>query len=789
MVNYNYLNLTPDEFEKLARDLLQVRENLVFETFNPVKDRGIDFRYTHDNTHLIVQAKRYENYSQLKKVLPAEAIKAGRLKPTRYILVSTVDFTPLQKEEVRNLFKGLIHRDDDILGKGDLNNLLAMPAYSEVRKNHYKLWLAGTDVLKDLIEDLYRRKENNLARAELELIESQKRFYVQNNTFSEALDRLEAYRVVLISGAPGGGKTTLGRALISYFMAKEEYTDLVYVSSGIDQAWAGLRKERKQLFFFDDFLGSVSFSGFSRNEETLLTKFISVISSTPGKILILTTREYVLRQAQMQYPEIQKDFYRLSKCIVEPTDHSSYVRGKILYNHLFFSDLHWDQIDTLLSENNYRTIVNHPHYSPRLIDNYIKFASKSDDPYRFFQDFKNYLDHPHEFWKDVYRKQSPSSKLLLLVLLTMDEPAWLRHLKQAYDSAAGAYIVQFNDLVLAPETFRDSLKELSDTFLRLDLSEGDYIARFQNPSIKDFLLQFLREDADLIAVLIQGAVFLNQLMFVFGTKPEDLDDMHAENPLHGKSIVLTGQLRTLYQQKFLRSFRSLTLSTINSRLLTDENTCEQTADDLLTFKLLELTHQFGMDDPEPRQFVLSEVQTILSGYRQKPQPRRLTVKALAYLPALLELTGPFLEIDAGRLIRDLYDHIWGATEFYHLFIIGTFYPDAFAKFLKKKRSQIEPRIKRAFVETVDYYESSGLEAETDLLMDTYYEEIFRQYGLEVTEEFTKKLRSNIYREKWDIEQWEARWERDRKEEETNEQDLDRLFTSLAPSLSWPPAQK
>ncbi|MCW3085838.1 MAG: hypothetical protein JWP12_3204 [Bacteroidetes bacterium] len=372
MVNYNFLNLTSIEFEDLARDILQVRENIILESFKAAKDGGIDFRYKDKTNTIILQVKRFESYKDLKRILITKEIaKVKKLKPARYILISSIDFTPFQKQELMELFKGFILLEGDLLGKRDLNNLLGQQKYERVRKAHYKLWMTGTDVLQDVIEQITHRKEFNLAKAELDTVKKNSKYYVQNKSFLDALDKIEENRIVLISGTPGSGKTTLGRALISYYIAKEGYTDLVYISEGIAQGWSMWKDDSKQIFFFDDFLGSIAFSGFARNEENMLSKFIERINASPNKILILTTREYVLRQAQLKFSELEKSYYNLAKCIVEPGTYSEYVKAKILYNHLYFSELHPKQVLILLQEDNYENIVNHAHYNPRLIENYI----------------------------------------------------------------------------------------------------------------------------------------------------------------------------------------------------------------------------------------------------------------------------------------------------------------------------------------------------------------------------------------------------------------------------------
>ena len=44
---YDFRTLSPLDFEELVRDLLQAEFGLLFESFGPVRDWGIDFRFAH----------------------------------------------------------------------------------------------------------------------------------------------------------------------------------------------------------------------------------------------------------------------------------------------------------------------------------------------------------------------------------------------------------------------------------------------------------------------------------------------------------------------------------------------------------------------------------------------------------------------------------------------------------------------------------------------------------------------------------------------------------------------
>ena len=175
MPNYNFETLSGNEFEILARDLLQQELNIVLESFKSGRDNGIDLRYAlSKGNFLIVQCKHYVGsgitklISDLKK---HEASKVKKLAPQRYIVVTSVGLSPSNKDEISKLFSPFTS-PSDIYGRDDLNNLLARNP--KVELSHYKLWLSSTAVLDALIKSA----TINRTRLDLERIHGKIKFYV-----------------------------------------------------------------------------------------------------------------------------------------------------------------------------------------------------------------------------------------------------------------------------------------------------------------------------------------------------------------------------------------------------------------------------------------------------------------------------------------------------------------------------------------------------------------------------------------------------------------------------------
>ena len=69
----------------------------------------------------------------------------------------------------------------------------------------------------------------------------------------------------------------------------------------IDDAAQKLTVGKKQVFFFDDFLGSTSFQNDEKGFDHKLVSFIEKVKHEPDKLFILSTREYILAEAKRHF--------------------------------------------------------------------------------------------------------------------------------------------------------------------------------------------------------------------------------------------------------------------------------------------------------------------------------------------------------------------------------------------------------------------------------------------------------------------------------------------------------
>jgi len=512
MTNYDFLILSPYEFEIFCRDILQKHLALFIESFTTGRDGGIDLRYCTDkNKTVIIQAKRFQDYKSLYPKLKEEVAKVTSLKPSKYIIATSVGLTPLNKTEILNLFQPFLKSTVDIFGKDDLNNLLAQ--HKDIELKYYKLWLSSTVVLERVLHS----KIYNQSAFELEEIKSQIGLYVQNNSYTEAVRILNQHHYVIISGIPGIGKTTLSRIMIFALLSKD-FEEFIYLSDNIDDAYTFFKENKKQVFFFDDFLGRNFFESKGiLNNESKIINFIEKIKKSHDKFLILATREYILNQAKNVYEQFQIKQIKIAKCTLDLSTYTNIIKAQIFYNHLFFSNIPPEYLRELILGNKYLILVKHPNYNPRIIETIInRKVWEHCKPEDFATLLKTYFDNPESVWTYAFENSlNKFAQYTLITLLTLETPVLIEDLEIALNTFLqinnSKFLIPFDSII-----FKNAIRELENTFVKSKKDSYTSVAiEYQNPSIQDFLVNYLQDKKDLVNSLLGSIVFFEQIFTIF----------------------------------------------------------------------------------------------------------------------------------------------------------------------------------------------------------------------------------------------------------------------------------
>ncbi|MEI2428507.1 restriction endonuclease, partial [Priestia megaterium] len=428
-MSYNFLNLSSTEFEQLCHDLLELQIGYDLEIFAEGKDGGIDLRFESDTELVVIQCKRYSQYNDLLQVLKREVSKVEKLKPTKYILVTSVGLNRTRKDVIKNLFSPFIISTGDIYGKDELNALLRK--YPEIEKAHFKLWLSSSAI----IEKLIHRQQDTEVSFLLEKIQADQKYLVVPESYKRALEILENDNFVIISGVPGIGKSTMAR-LLCYNYINKGYQPVI-VSRNIEEGYKYFQEGINQVILFEDFLGSNFYKQFlSKNEEQRLIRFIENVANNPKKKLILTTREYIFKQAENECEYIQQADLNVSKCQIDLSECSFMFKSQLLYNRLFFSGISVEYINKLLENDRYLEILDHENFNPRTIETLttpkkIRRILSS----QYVDTFIESLNDPKEIWNHAFEKHISSyAKYILYLLLVADSDMFLEEMGASLES-------------------------------------------------------------------------------------------------------------------------------------------------------------------------------------------------------------------------------------------------------------------------------------------------------------------------------------------------------------------
>lgn len=511
MPDYAFTSLSPRDFELLCRDLLQAAWGVRLESFATGPDGGIDLRGgLRRPGDLVVQCKHYagSGYTALLRDLRKEVTKVRLLRPDRYVVATSLPLTPSNKDEIRALFHPYcVSASDDVLGRDDLNNLLGQRP--EVESAHFKLWLTSERTLARIAAaGVVGESEAALARIRRRL-----QRFVPNESYPVAARLLDEYHAVVISGVPGIGKTTLAELLAVEYVDRHGY-ELVRISRDVAEVAAARRPGARQLFYFDDFLGATAEVGFDVNADRRLAELLEDVAASKHWRLVLTTREYILQAARRRSEVLSRA--PLEKCTVDLAHYTAGMRAEILFNHLYFSDLHRDYARAVVRGRAYRRVVTHPNYNPRVVEHMTTPSNVRDvAPDAYVGAFLRALNDPVVVWRTAFAEQlSEAARHLVLILATLFEPAELGVVRRAFDAFYSMRQTRYR-FATHSDDFRRALNDADGSFVRIERVGRDTVVSLRDPSIRDFVESHLAESPDDVCDLIAAAITFDQLMVLW----------------------------------------------------------------------------------------------------------------------------------------------------------------------------------------------------------------------------------------------------------------------------------
>ena len=508
MPRYDLTRLSPQDFEELTRDLLQAEWNVALEAFKSGRDKGIDLRYSPaDGGKTIIQCKHFagSGYTKLLSHLrKTELPKVRTLNPDRYVIVTSVGLSAENKGAIVEVMHPFVLNADDVKGRGDIEGLLSR--HSEVERANFKLWLTSTEVMTRVLHNA----EQCHTDFEVDRVLQKLPIFVQSAAYPRAQEILSRSRVLVVSGVPGIGKTTLAEMLL-YAHLEQGYEPVV-IEADIKEGRKFFRKDHKQIFYFDDFLGQTFLrerreSG-GVNRDAALIDFVEMVKRTEASRFILTTREHLLRSAVEDFERLRHSALLDHKCVLELSDYSTRQRARILYNHMFFGDLPRAYKEQVLRDDFFLKVVKHEHFNPRVIEWMSGSQRLRNVPSAAYQEHvEGLLADPRAIWSDAFNHQlSHGARSLLLALYTLGDWCELTELEPAWAALHENRARKYN-FTTDPRDFMLSLKELDNAFVTYSTGH----ASFLNPSVQEFVGAEVSAYAAHVLDVVNAAIRFKQI--------------------------------------------------------------------------------------------------------------------------------------------------------------------------------------------------------------------------------------------------------------------------------------
>jgi hypothetical protein len=504
---YDFSQLNDKEFEALVADLLSVYFDKRIERFKSGKDGGVDGRFYSDpDNESILQCKHYlkTGYKGLiSKLKNDEAKKVTKLSPDEYIFVTSLPLSRKNKTEIKEIFSPYLKREDDIFGQEDLNVILSNNP--NIEEKYFKLWITSTNVFDRIINNAIKGRSESI----LESAKYKSKLFVTTQNFKEAIDKLEDDHVLIITGEPGIGKTTLAENICLRYV--KNGFNFLKIEESVSEAENVYKPEEKQIFYFDDFLGSNYLEAIEYKKDSHIVNFIERVNRDNSKRLILTSRTNILNSGIQHSPIFVDKKIDKNEYLLKIESLSEYDKAQILYNHIWHGNLMDDFISELYVDKRYHKIIKHRNYSPRI----IQFITDNDrisidDSSKYWDYILDTLNNPSDIWNQCFKRQNNEQTRNLVSAVVFNSGSMGENqLRDTFNS-----LNQLEGLANQSHSVKDfdSISEISvKTFLNRTITKNSVRYTLFNPSLGDYVINDYSNKPDKIKKIFASLNTLESL--------------------------------------------------------------------------------------------------------------------------------------------------------------------------------------------------------------------------------------------------------------------------------------
>ena len=413
-------------------------------------------------------------------------------------------------------------------------------------------------------------------------IDRHRNLYVETQVYRNALQRIMDLDYLMISGAPGSGKTCTSE-MIALKMSGLGYRIVyLYGFKQIKNLYEDLTtsKQKEKLFILlDDCMGQAYYELEKQDEASDLQNLVSFVKRNKDHIkLLMNSRTNIISTAmKLRIGESILSDMKATQRFIKAGELTRMEKAKILLRHVVYrSDAeHYKDIGVI--DKRCLKIVDHKPFLPRVIDHvtrnygHEKILNNGD----FFNQIINALDNPADVWKKIYEdnKATPhSARVLLEALFSLTNTECK---KEECCNVFKHIVSKRYPHEDADSLWYEAVAILNESMITQSIyADVSYIS-FYDPSVHDYLEQSVFKGQAGMDFLSNDIVYYSQINCIFkqGMKDKSRDFLRKKtmdgsicnlifesNEKKSMTIIAfvcdTGILRNEYRQYFSNMFKN-----------------------------------------------------------------------------------------------------------------------------------------------------------------------------------------------------------------------------------------
>ncbi|EGB94860.1 ATP-binding protein [Clostridium sp. D5] len=725
MPNYNFYDVfsdSPMRFQQFACAVISVREGCTFQRFGAGRDGAIDGLFVSENGRTVLQVKMTE--AKGKALLGLMRQERKRISPencNRYILViASRTLRDELKEEIRKIIPEIRDTGDIVTGV-DLNGFLERPEYAHIEKEYRELWLHSGNYLEEMLSFSALRELQKRSNPKFKLMEKERKTFVETNAFQEAIHILETYQRVIISGDPGIGKTAHALCLADYYICTEKYEAFYFVNSLEEiERIMGEESGEKTVIVFDDFWGHSHFSEsrLELNADRKMLDLFHVLSSYPNIRLIFTTREFVLQQGFLCFPELE-DFCEIRKINLRLNSYTLAQKAEILYRHLDESQLEYRYVKAVFNAR--ESILHSDAYSPRSVAYYLEHVRPGDEEssQAFADALQKYVRSPKEYYENVFSQLSYGAKIICMLLVVSEEEIRIYpELRQGFMGVADACGGK-----IEKEQFDNYLRELEGVFTKIKESvfeETEVVLDFLNYSISDFMKEYLNRHIEAYEmILAEKCNCFNQLFYL------------------ASEIQVSEKCLTYLIDRMINERKKLKYSYVFSMDVNQYYSVDADVESYDAHKVWQLNRLYEITyNADLYHYLTIYTDALIKALYEGRADHEDMENIINLVPRMCKNGYP---VDSRKFLEAYYKNIWWSTEIAWMKYLKSCCLDCYDAFMEDHMHEIRQRLPGLVLQDIEYlFDDIECDAKIDDLI-MLVPDLFETFGIDYTKGYEKEL--------------------------------------------------